>query len=274
MGLLSILLDSIRLLRAEPKIYLPRIFTTAIYTAFVLYTAKLSVELTRTIMLAQLRAEAMGVLPDFGEALSGFSGSLVFFLAFFLFAYAVDILSYGMYVRIVSDYQARRPIKLLEALKDALRRGKTLLALSLVILAFMTGIFILYLLLGSAFLLTRSALYPVLALLVLLAGLITFALIFFFSIPVAMTEGKGALNAVSISARLGFKHRGVVIKTNLVFAGLIFATLLVAMFTDFSGSIGAAAVITFAVGRLFQALVYTYISVVNPAVYLYLEEAR
>lgn len=274
MGLVGILVESLRLLRKEPKLYIPRIITTAIYTAFVLYAAKLSLEISRAITMAQAQAEATGAQPDFGGAFSEFSGSLYFLLAFFLLSYAIDILSYGMYVRIVQDYRSKIPIQLIAALREALGKGKALFALSVVILIFLAAVLLLYAILGSMFLVTRSILFPALAILVLLLGLVAFALVFFFAIPIAMVENKGALSAIAASAKLGFKHRGVVLRTNFFFAGLILVTLLVAMLTDFSGRAGAAAVIAFVLGRLFQALVYTYISVVNPAVYLYLEETR
>ncbi len=272
MKLLAVLKETLHLLRTEPKIYIPRIITTVIYTAFILYMAKLSLRITNAVLLAQTRAENLGTAPDFGSVFAPLAGSLATFIVFFLITYVIDILSYGMYVRIVRDYHEKRPIKIREAFVDALRRWRTLLGLSLVILAAMAVIFVLYFVLGSAFLRTRNVLYPALAMLVLLVGVIGLAVIFFFSIPVAMTEGKGVLNAVSTSSRLGLKHKGVVIKTNILFTGLIFATLLVAMFTDFKGKTGALAVGAFVLARLIQAVVYTYISLVNPAVYLHLED--
>ncbi|MFQ5816327.1 MAG: hypothetical protein ACE5G7_07520 [Candidatus Hydrothermarchaeaceae archaeon] len=274
MKLLAVLAESLRLMRVEPKIYIPRVVTTLIYTVFILYTARLSLRITNAVLLAQARAAALGTLPDFSAVFAQLAGSLATFAVFFLFAYAIDILSYGMYVRIVSDYHANRPIEIIQALRDVLGRVRTLVVLSLVILAFIAGIFFLYLLLGSAFLLTQRALFSMFALLVLLVGLVAFVLIFFFSIPVAMLEDKGVLNAISTSAKLGFKHKGIVIKINLVFAGLILATLVVAMYTNFSGRTGVLAVGAFVVARLLQALVYTYISIVNPDLYLHLEEAH
>ncbi len=99
-----------------------------------------------------------------------------------------------------------------------------------------------------------------------------FALIFFFSVPVAMIENKDLGDVLKRSYILGRQNTGLVLKTNLIFSGLILVTLGVAVYTDFRGGIGIFAILIFLLGRFFQALVYTYISVVNPAVYLELEK--
>jgi len=271
MKLRTVLSETFTLLRDEPKIYLPRIVTTFIYTVFILYTARLSLKITNIVTLAQTRAGELGTTPDLSLVFSELSGPLMIFTVLFLISYITDILSYGMYVRIVRDYHEKKPIKIIGALIDALRKWKTLFGLSIVILVCMAGVFVVYALLGSKFLITQSAIYPVLALMVLLLGLIGFALVFFFAIPVVIAEDKSTFKAISRSTKLGFKNRGIVIKTNLIFAVLIIVTLLVAMATDFKGKIGILAIAVFIVARLFQAFVYTYISVVNPAVYFHLE---
>jgi hypothetical protein len=271
MKILAVLAESLHLLRREPKIFVPKVLTSLLYTAFILYTAGLGLRITRAMLSEQERAELLGVLPDSGMVLMEFSGSLVFFAVFFLFAYAMDILTYGMYVRIVDDYLSSKPIELTRALREAIERGRTLFPLSIVILVFVSGIFIIYLLLGSAFILSQDPFFSLLALLVLVATLMALALVFFFSIPVAVLENEGVFNAITASARLGFKHKGLVIKINLFFASLILATLLVAVYLNFSGWTGLLAMAAFVFVRLLQSLVYTYINIVNPDLYLHLK---
>jgi FtsH-binding integral membrane protein len=272
MHLTEILIESFRLLRREPKIYLPRIFTTVLYTVFLLYTASFSLRITRAINLEVLRAQMMRGVPDLGRALSQFWGQIVFFLLFFLVVYAVDILSYGMYATIVRDYHSKNKVNLTNSLNEALKKTKTLFLLGLVILAFIGAFLVVYAFMSTAFIVTQNPAFLVLALLVLLTVFIGFAVLFFFSVPVAVLEDVKLAVAMRKSMDLGIRNKGIVLKTNFLFAGLMLVTLGVAMFADFKGKIGLAAVTAFIVGRLLQALVYTYISVVNPVAYLKLEE--
>ncbi|MFQ5759258.1 MAG: hypothetical protein ACE5IF_06235 [Candidatus Bathyarchaeia archaeon] len=259
-------------MRKEPKIYLPRIFTTLFYTVFLLYTARLALRITQAINIEMSRAQMVGAVPNPGKALSQFSGQITFFLFFFLLVYAVDILTYGMYARIVHDYHSKKKISLTTALSGALKKFKTLFLLGLLILVFMGLFLVLYSFLSSAFIITQNPVFLVITLLILLTAFISFALIFFFSVPVTVLEDKKLSEAVTTSMRLGMRNKGIVLKMNFLFGGLILVTLGVAMYTDFKGKLGAAAAIAFIVGRLAQALVYTYISVVNPTAYLKLEE--
>jgi uncharacterized membrane protein len=103
-------------------------------------------------------------------------------------------------------------------------------------------------------------------------SLILFAIFFFFAVPVAVTKKCGVKEAVSRSVKLGMRNKGPVLKTNFFFVALIILTLLVAVYTGFKGKIGAFAVFAFIIGRLFQSIVYTYISIVNPTVYLYVDK--
>jgi hypothetical protein len=274
MGLLSVFKEALVLLRDEPKIFLPRIFTTALYTVFLLYSAKLAVDLTKAINSEISMAASLGVAPNLGRALNQFTGALISYLVFFLFVYGVDILSYGMYVRIVADYHKKEPIFLLRALKEAVSRIKTLFALGLVVLAFSAIFLILYGIIGSAYASTGHWIFSIMVLAVLLAAIISFAFLFFFAVPVAMIKKCGVAETLRMSMNLGLKYKGPVLKTNFLFAGLVLLTLLVAMYSEFKGAVGIAAAAVFILGRLFQAVVYTYISVVNPAVYLHFEGER
>jgi hypothetical protein len=270
MGLLEVFRRSLLFLKDEPKIFVPRIFTTSLYTIFLLYSAKLSLELTRAINREMVAARTLGVPPDIGRVLDQFAGTLLSYLIFFLFVYGVDILTYGMYVRIVVDYK-KRPILLLKALREALGRMRTLFPLGIAILVFSFFFLARYGIVGSAYLSTGHWIFALLVFAVLLAALVSFALLFFFAIPVAMIKKSGVMDTLKASLGLGLRHKGPVLKTNFLFVGLILLTLLVAMYSEFRGAIGIAAVTAFVLGRLFQAIVYTYISVVNPAVYLHLE---
>ncbi len=271
MNLFSVLIESLYLLKEEPKIYLPRIFTTALYSIFILYMARILVVITRGVGKEISKAGNIEGVTATGF-ITGAHKELLFFLVFFLFVYAIDISTYAMYPRIVLDYRTEKKVSLQRALKEALKRFRTLFLIAIFILLFIGVTASLYFFSGALFIKTLNPLYGAIALLTLLAAFVVFALIFFFSVPVAMIENKDLGDVLKRSYILGRQNTGLVLKTNLIFSGLILVTLGVAVYTDFRGGIGIFAILIFLLGRFFQALVYTYISVVNPAVYLELEK--
>ncbi|RMF90075.1 MAG: hypothetical protein D6733_04785 [Methanobacteriota archaeon] len=272
MYLLEVLIESFQLLRKEPRIYVPRIFTTILYTLFLLYAADLSLRLGGALNREMSVAQAAGTSPDPAGVLTRFQGEILFFLALFLLVFAVDMLSYGMYAKIVEDYYTERKVRLKEAFYEALGRIKTLFLLGLLLLTALGLILFAYSLLGAAYMLTGSPVFLALAALLIIGALAFFAVAFFFSVPVAVLERTGLTEAVATSMSLGMKNKGDLVKINFLFAGLILATLGAAMAADFKGRLGAAAIAAFIAGRLLQAVVYTYISVVNPSLYLKIEE--
>lgn len=270
--LVQVFKNSFEMLLLKPKVFLPRLVTTTLYSFFAVYSAKFSLEIIKALSAETLAAETLGRVPDFGSALAGYESALAAYLLFFLFVYAVDILSYGMYVTIVRDYRARGEISLSAALRNSLQSAKTLFVLSLVVLAFLALCLIIYAALGAAYMRTQSLLFPALTILFLILAIAVFALLFFFLIPAVVAEKRGAASALSRSVAMGMCHKGEVIKTNFFFAALVLATMIVVIATEFKGTLAFGAVAAFIAGRIVQAVVYTYISAVNPAVYFWAEE--
>ncbi len=249
MKILFILKESLRIIKEEPKLFIPRIFTTAFYTLFLLKVAKL-------VVLSQ-------VSPG-KEVLQG----LVFLGLFSLLLLALDIITYGMYSVMAEDYHRGKEISLVRALKNALKQGKALLLLGIAAIIFLS-ISMIFILMPAALAIALNI--PALALLSLLAALmaiVIFALIFFFAIPSAVIDRLGSLEALSLSYNLGMKNRKEVIGLNLFFSFLIIFTILVASATEMQGRAFTLALILFIAGRLIQALVYTYISVATPTAFL------
>ncbi len=262
MHLIRIFRDSWSLLKSEPKVFLPRLFTTMLYTFFSLYTANLSLRFAAA--MHQAYARGMGVVtvvePFAFEFLTLFSASLII--------YAVDIISYAMYPSIVAAYRQGRPIRLRASLTAALRVWPTLAAFALlvflVLAIFAAGTYTAYHLT-----LSRQSILPLLPLLIAsVLFLLAFSVLFFFVIPVAVVERNGPLTTLKRSVSLGVRHRNDVTATVALFALLVFATFVVAGIYQFvGGALAVIAVILYLAGRLLQAVIYTYISVVNPALY-------
>ncbi|MEE9474148.1 MAG: hypothetical protein V3V36_00585, partial [Candidatus Hydrothermarchaeaceae archaeon] len=136
MHLTEVFKESLSLLKREPKVFVPRIFTTGLYTFFVLYLASLGLKISLAINQGVEAAESAGTVPDLEGILSLFSRELLLFACLFLFVSAVDILTYGMYVQITKDFHAKKPISLTNALKDAVSRARTLLLIGVLATGF------------------------------------------------------------------------------------------------------------------------------------------
>jgi len=274
MQLIEVFKGSLALLKKEPKVFVPRIFTTGLFTFFVLYSARLGLKISLVINQGVEAAKSAGTTPDVGGILSQFSRELSLFACLFLLVYVVDILTYGMYVRIASDFHAKRPISLIRALGDAVSRVKVLLLIGILAMGFV-GCFVgVYLLFARMYILTQSLWFLVAALAVMFLAIVLFALVFFFAVPVAVVENRGSKYAVLKSASLGLKHKWPVLKVNFLFVGMVFVAMAVVMITEFQGVAALGAILLFIFGRLFQALIYTYISIVNPSLYLSIEKVE
>ena len=274
MELIAVFKKSLDLMKKEPKVFVPRILTTFLYTFFVIYAASISLKISLVINREVEIARSRSMEPDIGGALSPFTDDILLFAAFFLFIYVVDILTYGMYVRIASDYHAKRPISLIRALKDAVSRAGALMLIGILATIFVGFFVVLYLIFGSWYISTQNPLFLVAALGVMLLAIVMFALVFFFAVPIAMVEKRGTKSAVLKSASLGMRHRWPVIQVNFLFVGMVLVAMVIVMLTEVHGYVAMSAIVLFITARLFQAIVYTYISIVNPSLYLSIEEVE
>lgn len=274
MELVDVFKESLKLMKKEPKVFVPRILTAVLYTFFVIYAASISFKISLVINREMEIAKSRSMAPDISSALSPFTDELLLFAAFFLLVYVVDILTYGMYTRIASDFHGGKPISLLRALKDAVYRAPSLFLIGFAATIFVGFFVLVYIVFGGLYISTENPLFLLLALLVMIIAIVAFALVFFFAVPVAMVERCSTKAAVLKSASIGMKHKKTVIKVNFLFVGLVLFAMVVVMLTEVHGFVALGALILFIIARLFQAIVYTYISIVNPTLYLSIDEVE
>ena len=252
MNVVRVLHEAFALLRAEPRLFLPRVVTTFIYTAFLLYLSRVLYE----VMLMLQRGSVAGL----ERLLLPLAAALPAILA-------VDMLTYGMYASLAAQYR-EGGVSLILALRQSLSRWRSLLLIGAAALLLVGLILLISSLSLAGLMYTRSALFALLTLVISLIGVIAFALLFFFAVPVTVIEGRGFLAAMERSASLGIRRSREVVALNLFFVLLIFITMLIGMATQFEGRAFAAGAGLFIAGRLIQAVVYTYISVVAPTAYI------
>ncbi|MEE8401266.1 MAG: hypothetical protein V3R86_03850 [Candidatus Hydrothermarchaeaceae archaeon] len=274
MHLVRVLGESLGLLKKEPKVFFPRIITSILYTFFILYLTRIAIEVSFAVNREIGMAESLGTAPDISRALSQFSGELPLFVFFFIITFVSDVLSYGMFVVISRDFHENRKISLIRAFKDSVSRARVLFLVSVLATIFV-GFFVgIYLIFGRMYIMTRSPLFLALALAVIALAVILFALVFFFAVPVAMVEDRGAKSAIMKSASLGIKHMRPVLMANLLFFCMMLVVMLALVITKFQGAVAISAIFVFILGRIAQVIIYTYISIVNPSLYLSIEEVE
>lgn len=262
MEIKKILYGSARLLKTEPKVFAPRLATTVLYSIFSLYTADLS------LRFASAMRDAYAAGTQIAFVVEPFAGEFLMLFAASVALYAADIVSYAMYPSIVSAYRRDRPIRLGDSLAAAFRVWPTLAAFALLVF-FVLGLFATGTYTSYHLMLSRQTLMPLFPLLIAaVLFLLAFSVLFFFVIPVAVVERTGPLTTLRRSVSLGIRHRNDVAAMVGLFALLVSATFLVAGIYQFvGGTLAILAIGLYLAGRILQAVIYTYISVVNPTLY-------
>ncbi|MBN2250546.1 MAG: hypothetical protein JW724_00545 [Candidatus Altiarchaeota archaeon] len=266
MKIKSVLKESFDLLYKEPKLFVPRLVTTALYTIVMIYMAKMS----------SYMVGAFGGVPESEISLidpgipASFLADLVTLILLLVLLLLVDLVSYAMYPPLIRDHHSKKPLRLVNSFKDALAAWKTLFTLFFLIIffAFAGGIFVSFSQLISLF--TGAYLIYVSSILIMLVGSLILMVALFFVVPVAVIERKGLMETFNEGFRLSFRHKKDLFALNVFFMALTFTTFLLMMLSEmnYSGIVAASSILLFVLARSFQAVIYTYISVVNPYFYM------
>jgi hypothetical protein len=81
-------------------------------------------------------------------------------------------------------------------------------------------------------------------------------------------EKRGVIDSFRQSMSLGLKHKGDLLKINLIFLLLLAVTMVLGAVQGSGTMASALAMLAFLIVRLVEAVVYTYLSVTNPMAYL------
>lgn len=173
-----------------------------------------------------------------------------------------------MYATLSHDYSKGRKTSLLRALRFAIARIRSLFFLGLAGATFLAVAIAMVVLPAVAAILFSLPFLFILSTIAALFAIVAFALVFLFAIPSAVLEKRGSLSALSLSFDLGRKNRKEIVGLNLIFFLLVLVTLAIATATEMKGGLFFLSIAVFVVGRLLQALIYTYISVAMPTAYL------
>jgi hypothetical protein len=253
MDVRAILTDSLKLLVAKPKVFIPRIITTFLYSVFTLYSMGLTIDM----------------LDNPQQSLTApYMGRVAVLFAAMPLLYFIDVLSYAMYPKIVADHQAGREIDLGSALKDGLRVWKVVLALVIILIGFLVFVVITTVTSYVLYLLSGSHIAIIASFILIVALVLFFSIVMFFVVPVAVLEGRGVRASFRESFNIGLKNKVGLFRLNIVFLLLVVITLAMSYLEEANTLTSATLIILFILIRLAGAVVYTYLSVTNPMAYL------
>jgi len=256
MNLLAVLRESLVLVRKQPKVFIPKLVTTAFYSFYTIWAASLTL---RVYALSRVGAV---------EELSPLLQETMLLFVFIIFLYFMDLVSYSMYPRIVSDYLKKKPVSLTAALASAMSVWKVILSLgALIFLFLLTVMAVAVFVQVMSLTLSTPLLIWLLAPFVILSILI-FSVLVFFVIPIAVVEKKSLISSFVKSFSLGLKYKGDLLKVNLFFLAMALVTLAIGILSESTGLVAFVSLAAFVGVRLIQAVVYTYMSVVNPYFYM------
>ncbi|RLI92775.1 MAG: hypothetical protein DRO94_00625 [Candidatus Altiarchaeales archaeon] len=256
MTLYKILLESVVLLLKRPKLFVPRLITTFLYSLYTLFIARFTID----VINFNLHENFFGfVMPRISAMLLAV-----------IILYFIDIVSYAMYPALLRDYKMGKKIELIKAFKESISLWRLLLVMGVITFVF---IFIIMAILSLFIFLTIILNNPYLLIIpgfIAVIGILIFVILMFFVIPIAVIENKGPIQSIRESICLGLRYKGDLLKVNLFFLVLICVSFIVIIMTEMniSDMVSISAIILFIVARVFQAIIYTYICVANPYLYL------
>jgi len=260
---ISVLAESFNLLLKKPKLFLPKIFISAVYGVSMLLVAQL-----------YLQVYSIGPVGITQRAISPETLASLLFLVLInfivlVFAFLLDILINGMYPSMVNDYFEKKEISFKTALDKSLKRFFVLLPITLLDVIVFTVIsiplsFALY------FALQVNNIFLIIPILLIIGVMIFLTIIiFYFLYPVTMLEKEGIIRTVVHSFKSSYRNLGPVSKASLI---PFFISLLNFALAFLQENLGF--LILFIVMRFVVALISTYHYVLNPTVYLEYEKHK
>jgi hypothetical protein len=269
MRVTQILKESFVLLKKEPKLFIPRFITTALYSVVLLYTAKLTAEM----MQATGYYSDATATPD-PQVITTLLGGAFILLFSVIILLLVDLFSYAMYPILIRDYYKGAKTNLRKSFKEAFGAWKMILVLWVLIMVFSTFLGLILTIFQTLTLETGDSLYYLMALGVVLLAVLFLLIALFFVMPAAAIEKKGIICTFREGFNLSMKYKTDVIIINIFFIALTLLTLGIITYSEmkFSEGLAILAGLIFILTRIFEAVVYTYISVVNPYFYMKVAE--
>lgn len=257
--------ESFEFMRSEPKVFLPRVFTTVLWSFFMLYYVKVLTRFTVEFMVSLDPLAILNYAQDFQVL-----------LVLILLLELLDVIVSGIYPALVEQLKRKEQVSFSRALSSMKNAIPTLLLVSvfMIALSFLL-IFAVFALILYSFSFSDLLFGISLSFAVLLAAmvlLVVLYVIFYFSFPIAVLERKGFFSTVGSSWSVGKQNFALVLAmfaVSMVSASIVsFSEITVQTNPDVAVAAQVIGVVGFLFSRLVNLLSVTYNSVLNTDVYL------
>jgi len=258
MKLTKFLKEAMHLLLKEPKLFIPKIAVSLLYSVVMLLLSFLLVTHKDIIFLASSGgALSYGQLQDVSVLLF----SLLFLLVLSLIMLVIDILVNAMYPVLVNDFYSKGKLSLKRAFLIAMKNSRRVVPtffIIVILLSVPTAILNSYVL--KAHSLTDSLIIALVTLGIYFALLI----LFYFLYPAIMLNKRSLSRCFSENFILARKNIGIVAKASLI----PFIASLISFVFAFVSALEPLLILLFLVYRTLIAIMFTYHMVLSPAIYL------
>ncbi len=255
MDLGKILVESAKLMVAFPKAFVPRIVTTVVYSIL-------------EVLLAVLIADSFTSFGD-PDAMWDVLTKLIGLLILMPFLYVADLTTYAMYPTIVSDMRSKHKVSLYGAFKRALKSARHIIVMCVLIMGFAVAVAVPISISMMFFRLTGNMVPLLIGAPLAFIAILGFSIVVFFVIPHAVVEESSIWGAFEGGLKMSHDNSWDVVKLNLVFAILMLGSMAIVAVARVHDGATWLAIALFVLIRALQAIVYTYLCIVNPLAYFH-----
>ncbi|MFH1256830.1 MAG: hypothetical protein V1494_06080 [Candidatus Diapherotrites archaeon] len=259
MKLSEALIDSLRLLLKEPKLFLPKLFVAAIYGFLMLWSAAIALGLFNAVAQGQGASIALAsLLPE----------TALFFLSIFA-AFIIDVFVSAMYPSLAKNFEAKEKVSLSMALGFSLKKSAVVLPAAFFALIVSIALIAIPSVFFGFLLATASMELVWLSIPVELAIIFATDFIFFYLFAEAVLGKGNFLGAVGKAFGLSGKNK----KLTAIAALIPFSVSLMNYALAFLAETPAF-LFLFILMRFFMGLLAAYAAIVSPTIYLGLESQK
>ncbi|MDD5162935.1 MAG: hypothetical protein PHD95_01880 [Candidatus ainarchaeum sp.] len=254
MTILRILLESLVLLKSQPKLFLPKIIVAFLFGAALLLTAQLFLKGPLT--------QALSPNYNFCSELDcvTFIAETLLLLVFISIIIIIDIFTNAMYPAMVRDFFNKKKISFRSAF-GSLKGKKIKIFLSIILIELL--LWLPFVLLAEVLIFTNNKLFLYLFIVVFLVIYLALATIFYFAYPVLVIGENFFLKMFSEAFRMSHgKGSKIIVFSFLPFFISILSFLLAFLARD------PGFLLLFILVRFLMALLQTYHMVLNPSIFL------
>ncbi|MCK4883388.1 MAG: hypothetical protein KAS30_00825, partial [Candidatus Diapherotrites archaeon] len=257
--------ESFEFMCDEPKVFLPRVFTTILWSFFMIYYVK---------VLTRFSIDFMGSFDPL--IVLDYAQDFQFLIVVILFLELLDVVVSGIYPSLVNQLKKKEKVSFSKALHSMKKSIPTLLLVSgfMIVLAFLL-IFSVFSLIFYLFSFSDVLFGFTVSLVVVLCSmilLVVFYVFFYFSFPIAVLEKKGFVSTVLSSWSSGKQNFPLVFAmfvVSMISASIVsFSEITIQTNPDIALVAQVIGVIGFLISRVINLLSVTYNSVLNTDVYL------